>query len=273
VKNEPSRPDPRRRRPLSRPLRALGLLCVVIAGCKGTAKDPDFERWKNEQDKRARDEAPVWKTIDHPAGQIYGSVARGKHTFKTKGTGRPNRDEKVDAHLVRVGLVGSAGVMIDFMASSDDMTFGTFSQSLDVFAFANWVVRPTSRFRFQSRPGFYWLNSEQGAEIRGDINGWTVGFRFDGEAEYDLVKARRFHLSLFGSGRIGGGGGFYTAIDAPKGRGVSWGYGWEAGLRAQVNRFYGSLSWMERVTTLEPHTPGSAEYGFQGASLTLGIRW
>ena len=130
-----------------------------------------------------------------------------------------------------------------------------------------------NRLRFATRPGGYWEKLNLKGARNGDLEGWTLGLRIEVEGEVDVIKARRFNLSLFASGRLGGGWGSYKLTGTGSERGTSWGYGWEAGARVQAYRFFGSLSWMDRTTMLDPNNSGSADYGFEGGVIAVGLRW
>jgi len=253
-------------------MRALILLLVVAAGCAQTPAK-DYDRCKRELDMEEKGETPLWATIDHPIAMGYGGGGLGTLSYKTSGTGAPNRNERVDANLYRVGFTGPAGFMIDWMRSTEDMTSGTSADAFDIFGFVNRPMWPNRRLRFQGRPGGYWEKFNLKGARNGDLEGWTLGFRFEGEAEVDVVKARRFNFSLFANGRLGGGWGDYKRTGTGSQRGTSWGYGWEAGARIQAYRFFASLSWIDRSTTLDPNASGSAEYGFEGGVLAIGLRW
>lgn len=253
-------------------MRCLGLLILFLAGCAQTPAK-DYDRWKRELDMQEKGETPLWATIDHPVAMGYGGGGIGQLSYKTSGPGATNRNEKVDANLYRVGFVGPAGFMIDWLGTTEDMTGGTSADVFDIFGFANRPLWPNRRLRFQGRPGGYWEKLNLKDSRNGDLEGWTLGLRFEAEGEVDIIKARRFNLSAYASGRIGGGWGEYSRTGTGSSRGTSWGYGWEAGARVQFYRFFGSVSWIDRTTELEPDFNGGAEYGFAGGVIALGLRW
>ena len=252
-------------------MRLLPFLILVVGCAQTPAKD--YDRWKRELDMESKGETPLWATIDHPVSWGYGSGGLGEMDYRTEGTRAQPRRESVDANLYRAGFVGPAGFMLDWLGTTEDMSGGTSAEWVDFFAFSNRPLWPNRRLRIQSRPGGYWEYINLKSAESGDIEGWTLGFRFEAEAEVDVVKARRFNLSLFGSGRLGGGWGDYKSKGSGSSRGTSWGYGWQAGVRVQAYRYYGSLSWIDRTTTLDPDSSGSAEYGFSGGVIALGLRW
>ena len=203
-------------------MRTLLFLIVVAAGCAQTPSK-DYDRWKRELEMEEKGETPLWATIDHPVAMGYGGGGLGTLSYKTSGTGAPNRKEKVDANLYRAGYVGPAGFTIDWMRTTEDMTGGTSADAFDIFGFAARPLWPNRRLRFLTRPGGYWEKINLKGARNGDLEGWTLGFRFDVEGELDVIKRRRFNLSLFASGRIGGGWGNYKQTGIGSGRGTSWG--------------------------------------------------
>jgi len=253
-------------------MRVVLFVIVLAAGCAQTPAK-DYDRWKRELEMEEKGETPLWATIDHPVARGYLGGGPGTLNYKTRGTGATNRNERVDANLYRAGFIGPAGFMLDWLGSTEDMSGGTSADAFDLFGFANRPMWPNKRLRFEGRPGGYWEKLNLKGAQNGDLEGWTLGFRMEAEAEVDVVKARRFNLSLFANGRLGGGWGNYKRTGFSSERGTSWGYGWEAGVRVQAYRFFGSLSWMDRNTTIDPHNTGTAEYGFEGATFALGLRW
>jgi hypothetical protein len=253
-------------------VRSLALLILLLAGCAQTP-GKDYDRWKRELDMQSKGETPLWATIDHPVAMVYGGGGPGRFSYATKDTGSSNRREKVDANLYRLGYYGPGGLMADWMGTTEDMTGGTSASLFDLYGFADQPMWPNRRLRFQNRPGGYWQYLNLKKSERGDLEGWTLGFRYELEAEVDVIKAYRWNLSVYGSGRIGGGWGQYNTTGTGSDPGTAWGYGWEAGVRVQVSRFFGSLAWIDRTTTVEPDNSGSAEYGFSGGVLALGLRW
>ncbi len=245
---------------------------ALLIGCAQTP-DKDYDRWKRELEMQDEGKTPLWATIDHPVAMGFIGGGPGSFKYKTSGRGGPGRRETTNANLYRVAYMAPMGAMIDFMHTTEDMSGGTSADDFDIWVFANRPLWPNKRLRFQSRPGGYFqkLNLKQAQP--GDFEPWTLGFRFELEGEVDIVKAYRFNLSAYASGRIGGGWG-RTKVNGVEDGTTSWGYGWEAGVRAQYQRWFLAASWIDKTTQMGGSSLYSeGEYGFAGGMLSVGLRW
>ena len=254
-------------------MRTLALL-VVLVGCALT--DPIDTVPPDELPPEAFEEPrkPMYRggrRGEHPVVLIRGAVADGEHTYTTRGT-TSNRTVKTDARLYRVGYIGPAGFMIDWMDSS---TYGggSSTNTLDFYGFLNRPVWPNRRLRFNFRPGAYYKRTNIKNGLVSDVEPRTWGFRFEGEAEVDVIKAERFVFSVFGNGRVGWGWGYAHAGGTTENV-TEFGWGWEAGLRATLHNWYAAVSWIER----EDEIAGNfrfvdAVYGFEGANISFGFRF
>lgn len=229
----------------------------------------DYERWQRELEREESGEPTIWIDVDHPLVYAFGGAGPTQFTYAN----RAGRDERVDAVTYRAGFIAPTGLLVDWTSTTEDMAGGTSADWFDLFFFYNRPLWPNRRLRFEPRPGVYYDRLNMRGAVPGDTKPWTLGFRFDLEAEVDVVKLRTFNLSLFANGRLGGGWGRTRVGDARVGS-TSWTSGWEAGVRVQYARIVGSLGWMDRRTELDgdPLVNG-ADYGFEGPVLLFGMRW
>lgn len=234
----------------------LLVVLLVLAGCASTVRE------KRTDEKPAPPPSP-WVLGDHPVVAAYGAASPGHVTRDL-----PDRTERAEAWLYRFGVIGPSGLLVD-LVSGDDFGNGVQAESIDIFVFGSLPLWPNRRTRLMQRPGAYYGNLNLKGADAASSEPWSVGLRYDLEAEIDLVKRPRFVVSLFGSGRIGYGWGEsrLESINA-----LGWGY--EAGVRAQMGRFFGSLGWIDYRTEYEgDRRSSSQEYRFEGLSLVLGLRW
>ena len=253
-------------------LMLLAILFTLMGGCVQTPAK-DYDRWKRELEMEEKGETPLWSTIDHPVAMVYAGGGPGTFRYKTNGSGGPGRRDKANANLYRLAYLGATGAMIDWMRTSDSLEGGTTADDFDIWFFANRPMWPNRRLRFMSRPGGYFQKLNLKKAQAGDFEPWTLGFRFELEAEVDIVKARRFNLSAYGSGRIGGGWG-QTKVNGKQDNTTSWGYGWEAGVRAQFHRWWAGVAWLDRTTQMGASSLyDEGEYGFAGGLISVGLRW
>lgn len=246
-------------------------LLLTLTGCALSNPERDKARWERELDREISGEKTIWIDVDHPV--IYGYAGGGPGEFSYRNRARGGTDEG-NANLYRFGFIGPASLLVDWMSSTDPLgETETKADWLDIYFFGNRPLWPNRRLRFNARPGIYFDKLNLKKAQSGDAEPWTLGFRFELEAEVDVIKAKQFNLSLFGNGRVGGGWG-RTKVSGNEVSSNSWGYGYEAGLRAQFRRFVGSISWLDRRTQLggDPLIEDT-EYRFQGATLMFGLRW
>ncbi|MHC4407529.1 MAG: hypothetical protein ACYS0E_07155 [Planctomycetota bacterium] len=250
-------------------MRTWTLLLFLAGGCAMGNPKRDYERLQRQMEVEESGEKTIWLDVDHPLIYAYGGA--GPTTFRYSNNTRGNED--VDAITYRAGFIGPASLVFDYTDTTQDMSGGTSAETFDLFFFHNRPLWPNRRVRFQSRPGVYYDRLNMRGAQSGDTKPWTFGFRFELEGEVDVIKLRTFNLSLFASGRVGGGWG-RTTVDNVRLRSTSWGWGWEAGLRAQYARIVGSLSWIDRQTELSgDRSIDGAEYGTSGPVLMFGMRW
>ena len=242
------------------------LLFLLVTAC---AQSGAYDQWKRQQEIAETGEKTLWVGGDHPFLYIYGGAGPTQFRYSD----RAGRDEEVDAITYRGGAIGPTGFTIDATSTTEDMTGGTSAYTFDVFFFGNRILMPDPRVRSYIRPGVYYDRLNMKDALPTDAKPWTIGFRAEGEVEFDAIKAKTFNLSLFANGRIGGGWGRTTLGDDTVSSN-SWGWGVEGGVRAQFHRFTASLSWMDRQTNLGGGSGLSGtEYGFRGATLLIGVRW
>jgi hypothetical protein len=245
----------------------LAIALVLTTGCAYTRPklelpaepDPDAPR-------------PVWRQGNHPTLTIQGGVSYGEFSYTTQGTSA-NRRETVQAPLYRFTARGRGSLDIEYMGRTDSMTAGTQAEAFQIFGFTDLPLWPNKRLRFQSRPGAFFQKVNLIKAQTGDVEPWLWGFRYELEGEVDLIKQPRFIVSLYASGRIGYGWG-EAKVSGVGENARGWDWGWEAGVRAQLSRFFVSLGWLDRNLNVDgSYRFSSAEYRYQGAALMLGARW
>jgi len=214
---------------------------------------------------------PMWHG-PHPVGGVYGAVSDGNFSYETKGTGADVRD-KTNARLYRLAYLGRAGFMFDWLKSDGDLAGNTKAEGYDLFGFANLPLWPNERLRFTSRPGLYFNQINLKNAGPADVEPWTFGLRYELEAGVDVIKKPQVVFSLYASGRFAWGtgeakvGNSYESVDA-----LLW--GWEAGARVHYRRFFLGLSWVDRHNEVNGlYRFRDADYRYEGANLSFGLRW
>ncbi|MHC4938699.1 MAG: hypothetical protein ACYTHK_06995 [Planctomycetota bacterium] len=250
-------------------MRVWILLLVAAGGCALGNPQRDYERLQRELEREQSGKPTIWVDVDHPL--IYGYGGAGPTTFRYSNRARGNED--ADAITYRGGFIGPASFLFDYTDTSDDLSGGTSAYTFDGFFFHNRPLWPNRRLRFQSRPGVFYDRLNMRNAQAGDTKPWAFGFRFELEGEVDVVKLRTFNLSVFANGRVGYGWG-RTTVDDVRVDSTSWGWGWEAGVRAQYARIVGSVSYLDRQTELSGDSRiNGVEYGHSGPVLMFGMRW
>lgn len=241
------------------------VLLTLAVGCAAT--DAPKEREFHEK----LPPPPMWRG-PHPVGGVYGAVSDGAVSYETSGTGGDVRG-RTNARLYRLAYLGRGGFMFDWLKSDGDLAGNATLQGYDLFGFANLPLWPNERLRFTSRPGLYYnrINLKNAGPT--DVEPWTFGLRYELEAGVDVVKKPQFVFSLYASGRLAWGTGearigpSYESVDA-------WLWGWEAGARVHYRRFFLGLSWIDRRNEVNGiFRFRDADYRYEGANLSFGLRW
>jgi hypothetical protein len=239
------------------------LAVSVLVGCASEASEREFHE--------KLPPPPMWRG-PHPVGGVYGAVSDGNVSYTTSGTGANVRD-KTDARLYRVAYLGRAGFMFDWLQSDGDLAGNAKLEGYDLFGFANLPLWPNDRLRFTARPGLYYNRINLKNAGPADVEPWTFGLRYELEAGVDVVKKPQVVFSLYASGRFGWGTGEATvgtsreSVDA-----FLW--GWEAGARLHYRRFFLGLSWIDRNNEVNGfYRFVEADYRYEGANLSFGLRW
>jgi len=166
------------------------------------------------------------------------------------------------------------GLEVNWSNSEANINGVTKLQSFDFFAYAGYPSEPIPDLRFRPRLGFFYNDYNLKRAQPGDVEPHALGVRFDVEAEFDLVHATGFLVSVFASGRVGYGWGSADVVGAGKESSTVLGLGWQAGLRMHVEGLYAAVSWIQRVDEYRASGRYSrAEFDFQGITLSFGFRF
>lgn len=196
----------------------------------------------------------------------------GTNKYRTHGT-NADTNVRADAEWYRLVFASWGGLEFNWSESADTLDDGAKLQSFDVFTFAALPYEMSQQSRLNNKFGAYyneWRVSGGGPD---DVDPWIVGARYDGEYEYDAIRADNLAFTLFGSGRIDYGWGRASTGAGSEGV-VALGWGYEAGLRLHGGSIFGQISWIDRTQDVRGGKNfGSADYGFEGAGISFGARW
>jgi len=217
---------------------------------------------------------PMWGAVYHPVGHVYGLGSLGNLRYSTKGTAN-NRDEDVTANLARIAFAQgrAGGLILEGYGSDEDFTGNTSLTSFDLFGHSQIPLWPNKRLRFTNRPGLYYNNINLKNTGPTDVEGWSWGFRYELEAEVDIIKKPTVVGSIFANGRYGFGWGD-ASVGGLRESASATDYGWEVGGRVHWGRLFMTVSWVDRTNRLDgTFRFTEARYRFQGATFGIGLRW
>jgi len=207
----------------------------------------------------------------HPVGLVQFSGSPGRASVKTRGTAADRRETE-DASYYRFEFAGRTGISIDWI-DTERFDGGMRAEAFDGWIYGNLPLWPNPRLRFASRFGPYYDRVDLKQALPTDVEPWNWGFRYELEAEVDVIKGRRLIWTLFASGRAGYGwgdakvGGSSESITA-----TSWGY--EAGTRLNLGHLMVGASWIDRTSDVDGRSRfADARYRFEGAAVSVGLRW
>ena len=253
-------------------MRALLPIVLIAVGCAATAKEQEEIDWPMPKGYKLPPKSMWGGRRQHPVGGIELGGGTGEMTYQTSGTANP-RDDTARANIYRFSYRGRGGLDVDLFDTVESFQDGTSARGIDAFSYMNLPLWPNNRLRLMSRPGGFFYAMNLKGTRPGDVEPWSLGLRYELEAEVDVIKTQAFLLSLFAAGNIGWGWG-NAKTQGTKVNITMFPFGWEAGLRAHLHRWYFALTWIDQTTEIEDFGLfNRAEYRYQGGTLMLGFRW